>query len=58
MTIRQYAKLVGHEIIGNLKRRCDWESSDNVKAYQDDAMNEYYISSTGVTIVTVDGGVI
>ena len=58
MNIREYAKSVRHEIVGTLKRRRDWESDKNVRAYQDDAMNEYYISSNGVAIVTADGGVL
>lgn len=58
MNIREYSKSVGHEIVGTLNRRRDWESDENVRAYQDDAMNEYYISSNGVTIVTADGGIL
>ena len=45
MKIRQYAISVGHMIEGTLKRRSDWETSKNMRAYQDDAMNEYYIFS-------------
>ena len=58
MKIRQYAISVGHMIVGTLKRRSDWETSKGMRAYQDDAMNEYYISSNGVAIVTMDGGVL
>lgn len=58
MTIRDYAKSVGHMIAGTLKRRRDWESDNNVRAYQDDDINEYYISSNGVAIVTADGGIL
>ena len=58
MKIRQYAISVGHMVVGTLRRRSDWETSKNMRAYQDDSMNEYYISSDGVSIVTVDGGVL
>lgn len=58
MKIRQYATSVGHMIVGSLRRRPDWETSNDVRAYQDEALNEYYISKNGVAIITFDGGIL
>ena len=58
MTIREFAKSVGFEVIGKLKRHPDLEVY-GLRAYLDEAENEYYINKNGrVTIITADGGVI
>lgn len=58
MSIRQQAQRLGHEIIGRLTRRPEWERSTKERAYIDDAGNEYYTRRGILTIVTADGGVI
>lgn len=58
MSIREQSKRLGHEIIGRLTRRPEWESSTKERAYIDDAGNEYYTRRGILTIVTADGGVI
>ena len=67
-SIRNYAKQVGHEVIGNLTRNPDKEyfmdSFDGSKKhcgskfYMDEAGNEYWVSKTGVCIVDAHGAVI
>lgn len=67
-TIREYAKEVGHEIIGKLTRRPEWEYTqdsitgdkrhDGSRCYIDEGGNEYYIYKKGFTIVNIDGEVI
>ena len=66
MTIREYAKINNHKIIGKLIRHPEYEcvirdgekSNLEVKTYLDDAGNTYDISDKGCTITTVDGVVI
>ena len=67
MTIRQYAKQVGHEVVGKLTRRPELEYTtdfcgDSVwsgyKTYTDEAGNEYDVKDGSVCICTADGGVI
>lgn len=62
MTIREYAKSVGFEIVGRLSRFPKGETYgiDNRKqrAYIDEAGNEYYIDKGGACIVTTDGKII
>ena len=62
MTIREYAKAVGFEIVGKLSRFPKGETYglDNRKqrAYIDEAGNEYYIDKGGACIVTTDGKII
>lgn len=62
ITIRQYAKEIGFEIIGKL-HRCEtpvgkaWCRND--RCYEDDAGNEFIICAKGgILIVTADGAVI
>ena len=66
--IREFAKSVGHEVVGKIVRRPDLEYDTDwydgskkwsgYRSYVDEAGNEYIIGKTGVCIVTVDGGVI
>lgn len=62
MTIRQYAKESGIEIVGKLHRYdtptyAPWNPAD--RCYVDDAGNEFTICADGsILIVTADGGVI
>ena len=62
MTIREYAKSVGFEIVGRLSRFPKGETYgiDNRKqrAYIDEAGNEYYIDKGGACIVATDGKII
>ena len=63
MTCREYAKSVGHEVVGKLKRiKDDYnEIVGRCPYYMDDAGNEYHIYPNGggcCCIVTADGGVI
>ena len=57
MTIREYAKANGHEIVGKLTRHSEFEDTD-CRFYLDEANNEYMIGSGSVCIVTADGAVI
>ena len=62
MTIREFAKARGFEIVGKLSRFPKGETYgiDNRKqrAYIDEAGNEYYIDKHNACIVTADGKVI
>ena len=67
MIIRKFAKAVGHEVIGKLKRHPEREQlneKDNktrrYRFYLDEGGNEYWVDTKthGVSIVTADGGVI
>lgn len=58
MKIIDQAVAVGFEIIGQLTRRPEWETTKRERAYIDEAGNEYYTRRGVVTIVTVDGAVI
>lgn len=67
MTIREYAKQCGHEVVGKLVRHPELEKlneTDNKDGryyfYIDEAGNEYWIDTKDkkVCIVTADGGVI
>lgn len=58
MSIRKQAARLGHEIVGRLIRRPEWERTTRDRAYVDEAGNEYYTYRGILTIVTADGGVI
>ena len=58
MSIREQAAHLGHNIIGKLTRRSDWERNTRERAYIDEAGNEYYTWRGILTIVTADGAVI
>ncbi len=67
MTIRDFAKSVGHKVVGKLKRCPELEQlneTDNKKRryrfYMDEGGNEYWVDTKthSVSIVTADGGVI
>ena len=61
MTIREYAKKVGVEVVGKLKRMPEFENykedgSMPFRFYADNVLNEFYIFKDGsVVIVTADG---
>ena len=55
MDIRKYAKSIGFDIIGKLKRLAD---SDGYRIYIDDGGNEYQVSKKGaIVIIDADGAV-
>ena len=69
--IRNYAEQVGHQVVGNLTRRTDWEYDYKMEGgfvkkrhsgcrhYCDEGGNEYIIGKAGgVVIVDAEGGVI
>lgn len=65
MTIREYAKSIGFDVVGKLKRLPDvTEGLDNENTYPlwiDEAGNEYcgsYEEPGAYCIITADGGVI
>ena len=63
MTIREYAKSIGHEVVGKLTRQHDLKDVDTCckcHFYLDEADNEYlvYPESNEICIITADGGVI
>lgn len=65
MTVREYAKSVGFEIAGKLKRLPDvyygMDNSHHYPLWIDEAGNEYcgsYSRDGGYCIITADGGVI
>ena len=68
MTVREYAKKVGHNIAGKLTRHTEWEydrqwdgsmKHSGKKSYSDEAGNVYHVSKNGgCCIVTVDGDII
>ena len=68
MTIREYAKSVGHEIIGKLTRNPKHEytidfttgekAHSGFKHYSDEANNEYIVGKKSICIVTIDGAII
>ena len=58
MTVREFAKSVGFEVVGKLKHM---KAVRNQKWYIDEAGNEYWLDNAGkncICIVTADGGVI
>lgn len=65
MTIREYAKNIGFEVVGKLKRLPDVHygmgNSNNYPLWIDEAWNEYcgsYSKDDSYCIITADGGVI
>lgn len=70
MTIRQYAASVGHEIVGKLTRRAEWEcdidpytgrtwhNREGARHYSDEGGNEYITGPRGICICTAEGDVI
>ena len=56
--IKKYAKSVGFEVIGKLKRVADIDI--NTRCYIDEAENEYILNLNNgkICIITNDGGVI
>ena len=57
VNIRKYAKSIGFDVVGNLKRLGD---SEGYRLYVDDGGNEYLVNmrSKSIVICTADGGVI
>lgn len=68
MNIRQYAKVVGFEIVGKLTHRPEWEYTrdgftgemkhSGFKHYADEGGNEYISGKGHVCIVTADDAII
>lgn len=66
MTVREYAKSVGFEVVGKLTRHPENEYGIDYfgekywigKSYMDEADNEYIVGKRGICIVTADGGVV
>ena len=68
MTIREYAKKVGFNIVGKLIRHpekeyeTNWTTGEkyntNTRFYLDEAGNEYYINKRNVCIVTINNEII
>ena len=58
MTIREYSKKVGFEIVGRLIRCSEWEESSKERWYIDEAGNEYMKKGNSLVIVTADGAII
>lgn len=67
MTIREFAKERGFEIIGKLTRHPEkeWitdpysgEKVHDARVYVDEAGNEYLVDKKGICICTADGSVI
>ena len=58
MSIRQQAKILGHEVIGRLVRHSEYEYSWRERFYLDEAGNEYILRRGILTIITAEGGVI
>lgn len=66
--IRKYAEQVGHQVVGKLTRRPEWEyKMDSFTGekkhsgwhhYSDEGGNEYIVGKTGIVIVDAEGGVI
>ena len=58
MKIREFAKSVGHEVVGKI--RYVGKSDKNCRLYLDEANNEYYLDVVlgSVCIVCADGSVI
>lgn len=61
MSIREYAKIVGFEVVGKLKRlkNANDRYGKGYPLWVDEAGNEYWGNSEeGFCIITTDGGVI
>ena len=65
MTVREYAKAVGFEVVGRLRRLpdayCGMDDKRHYPLWIDEAGNEYcggYRPNEGYCIITADGGVI
>jgi len=67
ISVREFAKIKGVEVVGKLKRVpvrpvCPGEKISNIRIYVDEAGNEYWLighdASSPSCIVTYDGGVI
>ncbi|MBR3973038.1 MAG: hypothetical protein IKJ99_03690 [Oscillospiraceae bacterium] len=66
--IRNYAEQVGHQVVGKLTRRPEWEykmdsfggekKHSGCRHYSDEGGNEYIVGKTGIVIVDAEGGVI
>lgn len=66
--IRKYAEQVGHQVVGKLTRRPEWEykmdsftgekKHSGCRHYSDEGGNEYIVGKTGIAIVDAEGGVI
>lgn len=66
--IRKYAEQVGHQVVGKLTRRPEWEyqmdsftgekKHSGCRHYSDEGGNEYIVGKTGIVIVDAEGGVI
>jgi len=67
MTIREYAKKCGFEVVGKLTRRPEFEYETDwfdgskrrteERCYFDEGGNEYWIGKRGVCCVNAEGGV-
>lgn len=68
MTAREYAKKVGVEVVGNLKKtvvthekydiKKDALIEEKIAFYVDEVGNEFHKEKNGWVIITTDGGVI
>lgn len=58
--IREYAKNVGFNVVGNLKRmpNTNLATGESVPWWIDEANNEYIIDNGRICIITADGGII
>lgn len=58
MTIKNYCKSIGFEIVDKLTRMSNLDKS--CRCYHDEAMNEFLLDtiSGNITIITSEGGVI
>lgn len=57
-TIREQAKNIGFQIVGNLARHTEMEIFKREMVYMDDDNNQYLLRRGILTIVTADGCVI
>lgn len=68
MTIREYAKSVGFQIVGKLTRHPEWEYDTDpfdgskrhsgARSYADEGGNIYHTTKRGICIITVNDEVI
>jgi len=66
--IREYAEKVGHQVVGKLTRRPEWEYTmdsftgekkhSGCRHYSDEGGSEYIVGKVGIVIVDAEGGVI
>lgn len=66
MTIREYAKLHNHKVVGKLTRHPEWEYEEDAfgekkhvsKSYSDEGGNVYHVTSKGICIVNANDEII